>query len=180
MSRKRLSPKAKSVTRKMLALAIIAGLGCLIFYNINTNPTFWKTSASSCITIVIALVFSYWLVQRENDLRKQKEILASLIFDLRAQIDKDDMYDLSGKTTISINMRNRDISNKIGVLDKVKKDFNVEDEVDFISERFDEYKELIGNHIDDPEYLKNSSIELKRPIQLISTKLFEIAFILYS
>lgn len=52
-------------------------------------------------------------------------------------------------------------------------------DVDFIYEKFDEYKELIGNHINDPGYLQNSSFELKRPIMLISTKLFEIAFGLY-
>ena len=76
-------------------------------------------------------------------------------------------------------MRNRDISNKIGILNRVKKEFNIEADVDFIFEKFDEYKELIGNHINDPGYLQNSSLELKRPIMLISTKLFDIAFELY-
>lgn len=89
------------------------------------------------------------------------------------------MYDLSQMSPSSINMRNRDISNKIGILDSVKEEFSIAADVDFIYEKFDEYKELIGNHINDPGYLQNSSFELKRPIMLISTKLFEIAFGLY-
>lgn len=179
MSKKRLSPEAKFRVFVLLVLVIIVGLGGLILYNIKTNPSFWETSVSSCITIIIALVFSYWLVQRKNDLRKQKEILASLLFDLRTQFEKEDMYDLSQMSPNSINMRNRDISNKIGILDSVKEEFSIAADVDFIYEKFDEYKELIGNHITDPGYLQNSSFELKRPIMLISTKLFEIAFGLY-
>ena len=179
MSKKRLSPEAKFRVFVLLVLVIIVGLGGLILYNIKTNPSFWETSVSSCITIIIALVFSYWLVQRKNDLRKQKEILASLLFDLRTQFEKEDMYDLSQMSPSSINMRNRDISNKIGILDSVKEEFSIAADVDFIYEKFDEYKELIGNHINDHGYLKNSSFELKRPIMLISTKLFEIAFGLY-
>lgn len=179
MSKKRLSPEAKFRVFVLLVLVITVGLGGLILYNIKTNPSFWETSVSSCITIIIALVFSYWLVQRKNDLRKQKEILASLLFDLRTQFEKEDMYDLSQMSPSSINMRNRDISNKIGILDSVKEEFSIAADVDFIYEKFDEYKELIGNHINDSGYLQNSSFELKRPIMLISTKLFEIAFGLY-
>lgn len=179
MSKKRLSPEAKFRVFVLLVLVITVGLGGLILYNIKTNPSFGETSVSSCITIIIALVFSYWLVQRKNDLRKQKEILASLLFDLRTQFEKEDMYDLSQMSPSSINMRNRDISNKIGILDSVKEEFSIAADVDFIYEKFDEYKELIGNHINDPGYLQNSSFELKRPIMLISTKLFEIAFGLY-
>ncbi len=179
MSRRFNSLKVKTVISRVLFLIILIGIIGLIYYNIKTNASFWSASASTCITIIIALVFSYWLVQRKNDLRKQKEILASLLFDLRAQFEKEDMYDLSQMSPSSINMRNRDISNKIGILNRVKKEFNIEADVDFIFEKFDEYKELIGNHINDPGYLQNSSLELKRPIMLISTKLFDIAFELY-
>ena len=144
-------------------------------YNIKTNDQFWEASAANCITIVIALLISYWLVQRKNDLRKQKELIANLILDLRSQLDKEDMYDLSNKSEKDINMRNRDISNKIEILDGIKGKFKIESGVDFISEKFDEYKEFIGNHIDDRDYLISSHSELKRPILLISNKLFEIS-----
>lgn len=66
MSKKRLSPEAKFRVFVLLVLVIIVGLGGLILYNIKTNPSFWETSVSSCITIIIALVFSYWLVQRKT------------------------------------------------------------------------------------------------------------------
>jgi len=58
MSKKRLSPEAKFRVFVLLVLVIIVGLGGLILYNIKTNPSFWETSVSSCITIIIALVFS--------------------------------------------------------------------------------------------------------------------------
>lgn len=57
MSKKRLSPEAKFRVFVLLVLVIIVGLGGLILYNIKTNPSFWEASVSSCITIIIALVF---------------------------------------------------------------------------------------------------------------------------
>ena len=51
MSKKRLSPEAKFRVFVLLVLVIIVGLGGLILYNIKTNPSFWETSVSSCITI---------------------------------------------------------------------------------------------------------------------------------
>ena len=42
------------------------------------------------------------------------------------------MYDLSQMSPSSINMRNRDISNKIGILDSVKEEFSIAADVDFI------------------------------------------------
>lgn len=90
------------------------------------------------------------------------------------------MYKLGDKSTQDINMRNRDITNMIDVLDGVKSRFRIETEVAFITEKFDEYKELIGKHIDDREYLEKSQDELKRPVLLMSNKLFEIALSLYN
>ena len=46
------------------------------------------------------------------------------------------MYDLSQMSPSSINMRNRDISNKIGILDSVKEEFSIAADVDFIYEKF--------------------------------------------
>ena len=68
----------------------------------------------------------------------------------------------------------------IDVLDGVKSRFRIETEVAFITEKFDEYKELIGKHIDDREYLEKSQDVLKRPVLLMSNKLFEIALSLYN
>ena len=172
--------KAIYVLSAILIIFVLVSIIWLIIYNIKTNDQFWEASAANCITIVIALLNAYRLVQRKNDLRKQKELIANLILDLRSQLDKEDMYDLSNKSEKDINMRNRDISNKIEILDGIKGKFKIESGVDFISEKFDEYKEFIGNHIDDRDYLISSHSELKRPILLISNKLFEISLELYS
>lgn len=53
------------------------------------------------------------------------------------------------------------------------------DEVEFIRERFNEYNELIGAHIESPEYLQQSKRELKRPLDLIDGKLTELAMRLF-
>lgn len=45
----------------------------------------------------------------------------------------------------------------------MKEEFSIAADVDFIYEKFDEYKELIGNHINDSGYLQNSSFRVETP-----------------
>lgn len=177
--------KISSIIKKFGITGIFLTLltGCVIaigFHNYKTNSNFWSASAVNCVTIIVAIFISYWLTQKGNDKRKQKEILANLVFNIRLKIDQEDMYKLGDKSTQDINMRNRDITNMIDVLEGVKSRFRIETEVAFVAEKFDEYKELIGKHIDDRDYLEKSQDELKRPVLLMSNKLFEIALSLYN
>ncbi|MBR5023411.1 MAG: hypothetical protein IKY18_09560 [Oscillospiraceae bacterium] len=67
-----------------------------VTYNIRHNSEFWNASAVNIITILIAVVISYYLVQRKSDKRKQKEILLELISKLRLLVDSEKSYDFTG------------------------------------------------------------------------------------
>ena len=76
-------------------------------------------------------------------------------------------------------MRKRSISNKVGLILENSSAFKKED-TEFISEKFQEYEQLIGNHISDLDYLIKSKEELLRPLTLMSDKLFSMAFNLFN
>lgn len=160
---------------------ILGGIPFLIFvgYNIKTNVKFWEASAVNCITIGIAIVFSYYFAQRQNDRRKRKDVILNLISKIQALVGQDDMYDFSAQEKNQIIMRNRDLNNRIHILESIKKDFSISGEVSFIREKFDEYNTFIGEHIEDMNYLRQSKQTLKRPIELIDIKLTEMALKLY-
>ena len=64
--------------------------------------------------------------------------------------------------------------------DNLSRNFSIEEEARFLSSKFSEYDEVIGNHINDLDTLKKMSLDLKRPLDLISQKIFEIMIELYS
>lgn len=151
----------------------------VVLHNMRNNPNFWDASVTNCATIAIAVFVSYFLVQRQNNRRKQKDIILELILKLQVQISNPEAYHLAGQSSDQIMMRKRDFSNKINILDKHKSDFGIKNDIDFVVNRFQEYEDLISNHINDLQYLSNSSKELQRPLSLIENKLYDIALFLY-
>lgn len=125
------------------------------------------------------VAISYYLVQRQTDFRKQKEILLDLIEKLCLQVSDKRTYDFSTVSKEEISMWNRDISNKIELLKKFQSTFSYEKELTFISEKFEEYEHFVGDHFDDREYLCKSRNELQRPMRLIDSKLVELAMNLF-
>lgn len=162
-------------------LGILCAIAFLIFtvYNVVKNSDFWEASAVNIITILIAIVISYFFVQRKSDLRKQKDILLSLINGFQLQITSEKAYDFTGQTGEEILMRKRDISNKLHILSELQDNFSIQTEVKFLNEKFDEYDQLISDHIADLDYLVKSKNELRRPLDLINDKLVRISINLY-
>lgn len=150
-----------------------------VLYNIGHNEEFWNASAVNIITILIAVVISYFLVQRKSDRRKQKEILLDLINKLRLLIDSEEACDFTGQSREEILMRNRDISNKVQILTNIQTVFGIEDDMKFIQEKAEEYLSLVGDHSMDLEYLVKSKKELQRPLMLISTRLVSMSINLF-
>ena len=90
------------------------------------------------------------------------------------------MYCLGEKAREEITLRNRDLNNRLHILQTLAaKKFHIEKEIEFILDAFEEYERFIGNHIDSPDYLAQSKKELQRPLGLIDYKLSEIAIKLY-
>lgn len=78
-----------------------------------------------------------------------------------------------------ITMRNRDIGNKMDLLERYKNEFGFSEDFDGAKKQFEEYRSTIDNHIDDLDYLSKSELELKRPITLMDNKIFEAMLKLY-
>ena len=169
----------KKCLKILSTIAFVVGFLVLLSYNIQHNDSFWYTSFANCVTIGVAIIVSYVFVQRRSDIRKQKDIIVELIFKLQAAFSQPNIYNLENMSIEEITMRNRDLNNRLHILETFAKKFSVAEDVKFITEKYKEYEDLIGNHIGDPDYLKSSQKELQRPIGLIDNKLTEIAIKLF-
>lgn len=158
------------------ALCMIA----LAYHNYKVNSEFFIMPLSTCISICVAVGISYILTQRQTDTRKRKDILLNLLNSLQNMIGGCDSYIICDDTTkASVNMKKREISNKIEILKEYKDEFDFDTEIKSIQEKFDEYEEFIGNHIEDLDYLKRSTAELQRPLLIMNDDIYKVMLKLY-
>lgn len=143
-----------------------------IFYIKNDN--FWEMSIGSCLTLLVALSVSYYFTQKNQDERNKKEIYLHLLEKMQRIVSEDCLSNISENTDINlILMKKREINNCTTTLEKYSKEFHIEEEMKFISDKVKEYTEFFGAHQNDLGYLSKSSKELKRPLDLIEQKLNE-------
>lgn len=166
----------------ILTLICILLFGALVGYNLlKQQAKFFNASAVECVTMVIAVVISYYLVQRQNNHQKQKDIISDMVLKMQLSFEQRELYDFSGQDINAIMMRTRDLNNRIHILETLERDFGISDDVRFIRQHFDEYSNFIGNYIEHMDHLRsqNAQNELRRPIELISQKLLVTALHLY-
>lgn len=152
----------------------------LAVYNYFTNPDFWVFSATNGITLLVAVIVSFFLVQRKADKKNQIDALVKLLYAIQSIVGDKATYMITADTDPNtLTMRKRQLSNYVDILLKHADAFGISKEAAFISEKVEEYASIIGNHIDDLSFLSQSSKDLRRPLELIDTKIYEAIFNLY-
>lgn len=64
----------------IITISLVVCIGGLGIYNVINNKLFLKVSASSLLTMFIAVIVSFWLVQLKNDKRKLNDKIDKLRF----------------------------------------------------------------------------------------------------
>ena len=157
-------------------IIVIAIIICNLHYN---REEFLKTNIINCINTIIVIGISFFIVQRQNDYRKQKEIFITLLEKIKNLIEDENSYNFTNMESREILMRMRDISLKVDLISTYSKRFNIMKDVKFLEEKFEEYKSVIDNHITQIDLLRQLQSELQRPLNLMSQKIFEIMLNLY-
>ena len=161
----------------IVGVALVIGL---LVYNIIKNEQFFEASFSTCLSLLAVIGISFFLSQRLTDKRKQRDIMLKVVESLEILVADSRLYKITMETTEEeILMRNRAISNRISILAQCPNRVGIDEQVRFIQEKFKEYEDFVGNHIKDRTYLTQSEKELRRPIELIDHKTYELMLKLY-
>lgn len=170
--------------KKPAIYIILSAIGVSVLgiavYNVFRNDNFWDASATTCISLIIAGGLSFYVVQRQTDRRKQKEIFIKLLESLKDLTDDEKSYELAGRSAEEILMQKRAMNNKIAFIKQYSKNFSIEKDIAFLEEKYKEYVAVIDGHIHDLKTLGKLGVDLKRPLSLMSQKIFEMMFNLYS
>ena len=184
--------KSKNKRNKNHKLLIPCIIACLFIiaagiYCWHRDPSqFWSFNIANCLTLLVAVLFSFFYSQKQaaNDrdlaeLRKKKEAAIRLLTALEETVRSPSAFDVShAEGTESLTMAKRRMSNYIDTLKRNSSEFGIEEEIKHIEDKFLEYSDLIGNHIDDLDHLKKSQKDLQRPLEIIETKIYDLIFIL--
>lgn len=166
-----------AIIATVLALLIIA-LGIV---NIACcNDEFWSASAFDCLSLLIVVGVSFFIVERQTDKRKQKELFISLLEALKALTEEKKSYDFSDSSQEEVLMRMREIRLKLQLIKEYSKKFGIQKDYEFLNEKFEEYQTVIDNHPSDMVLLSKLHKELYRPLNLMSQRIFEIMIALYN
>lgn len=164
----------------ILLIASILILSPLVIYNIKCNSEFFKVPISSIITIIIALVFTYYFSQKKNDERKKKDAIYNCLEKMQELLSKKELIEIKNEDDQKENsMTIRNLRNRIDCLKGIVLNDSFNKGIEEIDKNLNEYKTFIGDYISDIEYLIKSRTQLLRYINLIDSKTQELILNLY-
>ena len=156
----------------VLTVAFIIWLGVI---NISENKQFLRINISNCITMIWTVVLSFIVSKTFNQHQRKIDIIVKFIQELIVHLDYEKCCNFMLDTQKeSILLRLRLLRNNVEILEQHANRFSYKKEYDFIADNLKAYDQFVSDHIHDLEYLSKSYNELKRPIQNMYTKLYEL------
>lgn len=153
----------------IITISLVVCIGGLGIYNVINNKLFLKVSASSLLTMFIAVIVSFWLVQLKNDKRKLNDKIDKLVYKIQDIISSSDFTSCETADICRKNLiLHRSVANKIEYLKSVcEKDDNIKSSILEIENEFRALREFYSDHYMDEEYMRKSQKEFQNYITKI-------------
>lgn len=161
----------------LIAIASIYSFFC-------AREIFLSISLAQALTLLVAIGIAFHATQYRNDERKVKEQIEKVLEKMQTIVTDPSFYtfkitdELEG-TKNRNRMMTRKLSNCINVLAEYSKDCGLEKEIDYLRREYQEYNELVSDHINDMDYLAKSVKQLKLHAENIDSKCDYITVALY-
>lgn len=171
---------------KCLVITILITLVILGGVNIYNNgwKDFIKMNAYEIVTIAIALLVTYYLTERKNDIRKLNNKIENICNNMQVYLREEYGITPSKKNKEKVLMNIRYISNKIHILEKLsEKNKEIKDSISYIKKEHKKYIEFVDDNFDQEDIYfqeENRREKLKSIINNIDNKLDEIIVYLYT
>ncbi len=133
----------KVLKRGGIVICII-GFIALGMYNIVFNKDFFKTPLTTLVSVLVAIILSYYLTQRKVDDRRRKEKIDQLLYKIQGIVLEDNFIIVQDTDLIL----HRSVANKIQYLEKNIPD-EIRDDVNRLANIFKDYRYFYGEHYKD-------------------------------
>ena len=156
-----MSKTGRNILSVITGAVFIIVLIALGIYNCKNNDKFFDASFTTLVTIAIAVIVSYFLVQKKTDKRRKNEKIDDLLYKIQCYVNEDNFVltgeDISRKNLIL----HRTISNKIRCLKSLGLDKNSKKELEYIEKNFKDFRRVYGDNYSSREKMEEKYSELK-------------------
>lgn len=145
-------------------IVILFSILCLIFgiYNFSHNKDFLKAPLTTIITILVAVIVSFYLVQRKTDSRRKSEKIDKLLYKVQEMINDPVLITFSPNTLLL----HRSVINTIKLIEtNIAPEFK--QDIANIKEKFEYIRNVYGNHYTDEDFMQKSYVDLINYVYLI-------------
>ena len=134
---------------------------------------FFSASFIDILTIGIAIFISFMVTEYSDNKRRRNVCIEHIILEIEEMVSSDEI--VNGESNMTL-LKQSSCANRIKYL-KEAKFTDIEQDINFIEERFQEIRDLYSNHKDDLKSVKN---DLERHQRQICDKCNKIRVNLYS
>ena len=156
---------------------IVAVIGVCIVFGIKNwqEEHFFQANAIDIITILIGAGIAFYLTQRINDRRRRNDCIEHIIFEIELFVSDETNFKVD-KSTL---MKHSSCANRIKYL-KDASFTDINDEINYIYEKFSEIRDLYSNHNKNQNELNSVKVDIDKRRDLIVDRCCKIRIGLYS
>lgn len=141
---------------------------------------FLSVNIFNLLTLLVALVFTYYFNQQKQTHRRFHDSAVKVLESIQKIIENDFICKGFNEHSIKELIQSmRIVRNKLAVLKKVEKNLNISTEIEYLDNNFNNYKNIIDNHISDYDYLEKSADDLNNFTSLLDSKITETIVKIY-
>ncbi len=172
--------KNHKIVNNIFNIVLVALLLFLILNNTFGfyDDSFYEANLVQIITLAIAYFFTYYFTQIKLDVREKKRVLNEYISELDKKINEININMITSQNSKDFMDHMRSIENILYLIEKIKDEYNITENIDYIKNELNEIKSIVSDHIGNNEELTFSLQTIKRHINLTSAKLKEVLFYL--
>lgn len=160
----------------LLFITLAFFFGLWIKYNIENNETFLIAPLYSILTIIIALVFTFFLNQTLIEKRRKKENLLRIVQKTILELETPCLIIKNESDIKSTRLLQQSIRNHIKMLQDSKLLSSKNKKlIDLVEKDFNEYWDFLSEKITDIDYLIKSELTLSKHIQNAKNKLDKLS-----
>ena len=172
--------KRKQFFLRLMTVLIFVFMILLGIWNGMTNASFWAASAAQWISPIITLLLSYMSVQWKTDQRSIRSHAEKALGQLRDAVLSPDFFRIrSDEPSAERTARLERMQYSVTLLQEYGKRLGFTRDAAFIERQFREYRYLLEEHRDDPDYLAKSEAMLHRYSESICRLCDRIVFSLH-
>lgn len=164
----------------LIPIIFAIGIFVLGICNHINNDKFWEASIYQVITLLMAILITFYATQYKNDQRKVKDYAENVIRKIQAIIVDERFVDFNENTeNKAVTMTNRKLNNYISILNEYGKKLGFQKDAEYVAEQFKAYRTFVDEHLSDKDYLSKSSPTLQMYAENIEQKCENIILNLY-